>query len=432
MDELVNIINNFDALPIINSSDKYEIKEMIADLITEFIAIDPLCFQYENFDLTLNKQVFGESKKVLAEIYKEDTDDELRHLVNKTVNTYFTYIQPRRSYNKSVILYTPNLDIIKSKLDYLINVPQPDQRTEEWYLFRHKYLTASSIWKAFSSLGHVNQLIYSKCKSLDIEKYKQVNLDSPLHWGQKYEDVSIMWYENNYKTKIRDFGCIKHSKIDYLAASPDGINVDPASKRYGRMLEIKNIVNRDINQIPKFEYWIQMQVQMEVCDLNECDFLETRFKEYDSYIDFNKDGTFQLSSDNKQKGICVLFFDKEQFPHYEYSPWNCTEKEYLKWNNDIISKNKEKTWFKNLYWKLDEVSVVLVVRNKIWFKAANLLLDNIWKQIEEGKKNGCEQRAPQKRVKKNNESKPRCLINLDTKNENNVQFKNIVFNIDTS
>ena len=45
------------------------------------------------------------------------------------------------------------------------------------------------------------------------------------------------------------------------------------------MLEIKNIVNREINGIPKKEYWIQMQLQMEVCDLGECDFLETRFKE---------------------------------------------------------------------------------------------------------------------------------------------------------
>jgi hypothetical protein len=45
------------------------------------------------------------------------------------------------------------------------------------------------------------------------------------------------------------------------------------------MLEIKNIVNRDITGEPLHHYWIQMQVQMEVCDLDVCDFLETRFKE---------------------------------------------------------------------------------------------------------------------------------------------------------
>ena len=161
---------------------------------------------------------------------------------------------------------------MKVKVDYLSNVPQPDQRTDEWYIFRHKYLTASSIWKVFSTPGSRNQLIYDKCKPLDTNKYKGFCTDSPMHWGHKYEPVSIMWYEWKYGTTVSDFGCIPHKTIDYVAASPDGINTYPHSDRYGRMLEVKNIVNRDITGIPKPEYWIQMQVQMEVCELNECDF----------------------------------------------------------------------------------------------------------------------------------------------------------------
>ena len=53
--------------------------------------------------------------------------------------------------------------------------------------FRWKYLTTSSIWKAFGTkVLKIN--LYSKCKPLDISKYTgRVNLDSPLHWGQKYE-----------------------------------------------------------------------------------------------------------------------------------------------------------------------------------------------------------------------------------------------------
>ena len=46
------------------------------------------------------------------------------------------------------------------------------------------------------------------------------------------------------------------------------------------MLEIKNIVNREITGIPKNEYWIQTQIQMETCDLSFCDFVETRIKEF--------------------------------------------------------------------------------------------------------------------------------------------------------
>ena len=90
-----------------------------------------------------------------------------------------------------------------------------------------------------------------------------VNTNTTLHWGQKYEPVSILLYETMYDTQIEDFGCIQHPLHTFLGASPDGINVDSSSERYGRMLEIKNIVNREINGIPKKEYWIQMQQQME-------------------------------------------------------------------------------------------------------------------------------------------------------------------------
>jgi hypothetical protein len=133
------------------------------------------------------------------------------------------------------------------------------------------------------------------------------------------------------------------------------------------MLEIKNIVNREINGIPKFEYWIQMQLQMETCDLNECDFLETKFTEYESYSDFQNDGTFNRTQDNKMKGIIIL------------------------------DKHKDKEWIQNIYWKLDIVSCVLVLRNKEWFKKVIPSIESFWKTIEHEKENGFEHRVPKKR-----------------------------------
>ena len=61
------------------------------------------------------------------------------------------------------------------------------------------------------------------------------------------------------------------------------------------------------------EYYIQMQLQMEVCDLNDCDFVETKFVEYDSFEDFKNDKY------NIKKGmIIVLIKDNSSFV-YEYS-----------------------------------------------------------------------------------------------------------------
>ena len=64
-----------------------------------------------------------------------------------------------------------------------------------------------------------------------------------------------MIYEHKYSTKIQDFGCIEHQTHPFLAASPDGIVT--GKNNFGRMIEIKNVVSRDINGIPKTDYYIQ-------------------------------------------------------------------------------------------------------------------------------------------------------------------------------
>ena len=94
------------------------------------------------------------------------------------------------------------------------------------------------------------------------------------------------------------------------------------------MLEIKNIVNREITGIPLKAYWVQMQMQMEVCELDKCDFLETRFLEYEDKESFDNDGTFlktEIDENNLQrkemlKGIMLFFITKENLPVYEYNP----------------------------------------------------------------------------------------------------------------
>ena len=139
-----------------------------------------------------------------------------------------------------------------------------------------------------------------------------VNVNTTLHWGQKYEPLSVLIYEKIYDTKVDDFGCLQHDTYMFLGASPDGINIDPSSDRFGRMLEIKNVVNREITGIPKKEYWIQTQLQMEVCDLNDCDFLETRF------VEFENEGAFYEDTTDKKKGIIMYFHSPDGKPHYIY------------------------------------------------------------------------------------------------------------------
>jgi putative phage-type endonuclease len=255
---------------------------------------------------------------------------------------------------------------------------QAEQKSDEWYIFRRSTLTASNIYKIFQSDYSQSQLIIEKSEPIDVNKFKVTNLNSPLHWGQKYEPVSILYYEHLNNTKVSQFGCIPHSKYSYIAASPDGIVCDESSELFGRMIEIKNVVSREINSIPKMEYWIQMQLQMEVCNLNECDFLETKFTEYLNEQEFVEDVSCQFP-----RGFIMQFYDSGQV-YYEYPPFtlnNIVDDTYITWTNEQLKKNSSKTYVSNIYWKLEVVSCVLVLRNNLWFKNALPYIEIFWNNL---------------------------------------------------
>lgn len=213
-----------------------------------------------------------------------------------------------------------------------------------------------------------------------------------LQWGVLYEPISIQLYETIFKTKVGDFGCLPHPHHKCIGASPDGINICPTSERYGRMLEVKNIVNREITGIPKEEYWIQMQVQMETCDLDDCDFLETRFKEYVTEDEFKADTTHEW------KGIILCFIQRNVInskPTYRYSPLG-QPYDVDTWMSET-KKSEDLILFTTTHWYLDQLSCVYVQRNRAWFAAALPLILDTWAIIEKERETGYEHRAATKR-----------------------------------
>ena len=313
---------------------------------------------------------------------------------------------------------TTSIEYYTKIIEYLRTRPQPPQRTDAWYKFRHNLITASNAYKAFESQSSINQLIYEKCqplKTAETDSFSYVNVKSPFHWGQKYEPVSVLLYEEIFKTKVEDFGCIQHDKYSCIGASPDGINVDPSSPLYGRMLEIKNVVSREITGIPKKEYAIQMQLQMEVCNLDECDFLETKFVEYGSETEFYND-----VSDTKAKGV-IVYFVRESKPFYVYKPLNILSRDDIEsWEQETMEKYGDLVWIQNIYWRLDVLSCILVKRDKLWFDSHIGQLEKVWKIIEEERVTGFSHRAPNKRIVKSAlgadnttaASVGKCLLNV--------------------
>jgi putative phage-type endonuclease len=343
--------------------------------------------------------------------------------INLCQNILFKFYIPKRSYKKTYIKKSKlnknsyNFNKIKAQLTYLKNIPQPEQRSDEWYIFRNSALTASNIYKIFISDSTQSQLIIEKSEPLDVNKFKNTNLNSPMHHGQKYEPVSILYYEFINNTSVSEFGCVKHSKYSYIAASPDGIVCDENSPLYGRMLEIKNPFSREIDGIPMPAYWVQMQLQMEVCDLNECDFLETGFTEYLTLEDYLDDIT------NFHRGFIMQFCNMDGSVHYEYPPFAMNKidtKEYNDWTQAQLTKNSNKTYVRNIYWKLEVVSCVLVLRNKLWFKSVQPSIEIFWNNLIEEKESGSYvERISKKQKMKYEENKEKsdfpnvgCLIKM--------------------
>ena len=321
-------------------------------------------------DTNINK------KQIVQELSSLFLDEDIELLI-ESVDYFFDFINTQRQncwcFNK--IQYNAE-EIIK----HVENKEQPEQRTEEWYKYRYNMLTASSIWKIFKSDSTRKELIKNKKEPLDLNKYKKVNTESPLHWGNKYEPISVLVYEKLFSTNVGDFGCLKHDIYPHIGASPDGINIQKNHNLYGRMLEIKNIVNRTLSGLPKYEYWIQMQLQMEVCNLDYCDFLECKFIEYKTYDDYLKDGTFTETSNLMQKGIIVQLFNGIE-PIYFYKSLEMNEDKFELWKDNIINENENCSWIRDIYWYMDEYSCILVERNKEWFKQSLPEINSIWSKI---------------------------------------------------
>lgn len=431
LEDLENIIDSleFEEEPsIFDEENSIELTETIFHLIEQFLNENPHIISEPDFyEIVLDeiKELFYiqmEDHINSNSNYNDYVEDELDELIEDILKIYIYSFNLDRSMEECKESHSVSfISALEEKIQKLREIPQPVQRTPEWYSFRWNLITASNAWKAFESQSFVNQLIYEKCQPLKTadenalidEPVKMVNTNTPLHWGQKYEPVSILLYESMYDTQIEDFGCIQHPVHTFLGASPDGINVDSSSERYGRMLEIKNVVSRDINGIPKKEYWVQMQLQMEVCDLNDCDFLETKFTEYNSTQSFDDDSIMDengvknvcMSKDNKRKGMIISFHRKDGTPFYIYKPLNIiSEDDIQRWEEEEIEKYEAAPYhyifIKFIYWKLEVLSCVFVQRNKEWFKNNIGQLEKVWKTIEQERITGYEHRAPNKKLKK--------------------------------
>jgi len=283
-----------------------------------------------------------------------------------------------------------------------INKNAAPQKSNLWFALRNTCITASNassclpkieeIGSVYEKLFNVKfkynpnkyfneyetkeEFIINKCRSFFGENLFKDNIYT-LH-GKKFEEISTRLYRKLYNTTVLEFGLLPHPRLSWLAASPDGIDLN------GIMLEIKN--PNKMYTIPSMTYFTQMQIQMETANLDACDFLVCDIKNIETeqeYIERVLDESCidQFPNSHKQyKGILLnnVVESDNSSTKYIYPPDHLdTLDDFINWKNSTILEYQQKsiTLIPN-YYIIQEWSIIRIYRNKDWFNIIKPYLKN--------------------------------------------------------
>ena len=231
-----------------------------------------------------------------------------------------------------------------------------DQRTDAWHAKRSEMITASEVYGVFGSESARREVMMRK---LEPRPPGEGNAVPALLWGTRFEPVAKKIYEERTKCTITDVSCVQHPIHKFLGASPDGLIVpnsdDP--KRYGRLVEFKCPISRALKaEIPP-GYIHQMQLQMECTGIDECEYVEFRFKQV-NYSEWLR------STD--QKGVFTVYEDGKVI-----------------YDKDIYEDTTQV-----IYWLLTSIKEDFVPKDKEWLPKHLGGLSQFWNEVLEHRKNG--------------------------------------------
>jgi putative phage-type endonuclease len=252
----------------------------------------------------------------------------------------------------------------KDTIDHLMNKPQTAQHSADWYSQRRNRLTASEFHQVLT--GSRERLLRSKVDppAGDRPFMSPVALaqdDGEMvatSWGHRFEPIVRDIYELKYDAQVCDtLGRFTHRTYEWLSASPDGIVT--SGQRAGRLIEIKSPKNRQPGTYVPAEYYVQMQLQMEVCDLDAVDFVEAQFLQFVIF----KDGTEREATlpDGWCGQINVYGILEDQ------TSWTYKYSRPAKNRGDIVMPPSDLPLLESSLWTLKAWFPRTVLRNRTWW-----------------------------------------------------------------
>ena len=296
---------------------------------------------------------------------------------------------------------------MQEKFIELRKIISPIQGSDGWFALRNKRMTASDAGttSGVNQYEHPWNFIFKK---VDPPTFKG---NSATYHGKKYEKIATMVYEYRKNVTVEDFGMLPHPDYDYIGASPDGIvglykhDGIHLTDQVGTALEIKCPVTRKIVQdedgdiygdiCPKY-YFMQILLQLEVCDLEKCDFWQCNITEYQDreefYEDTHETERFRSKETDMEKG-CVIEMLKRNVenpnvidhsshiypPKITMTPEECDA--WIEEQKKLLENDEDRYISKILWWKLNVTNCTLINRDKELFLKLEPTFRKMWDHV---------------------------------------------------
>jgi len=319
--------------------------------------------------------------------------------------------------------------------DDLASREYPAQRSPEWFKWRDTMITASDGGTVVGVNPYENPYEFVLKKVFG----KPFITSIDCYHGKKYEFVATAIYGYRMNVEVEEFGLCQHPKYKFLGASPDGIvskyklnrkEMRKLTRFVGRMLEIKCPMRRHIlmdRNAPivygvhgepirnlKYDvkkgicptyYWVQVQLQLQCCDLDECDFWQCEISEYmdrDEFMDdTDSDYPWISRSAKHEKGAVIQLMPIERLNEplmtYDQRIWNFAEFIYQprvdmspyeidQWIVEALENlhttHQGRVVERVLYWKMNKTRNTTIPRDDKWFEDNLDKFSDIWKLVE--------------------------------------------------
>ena len=261
----------------------------------------------------------------------------------------------------------------RAMLNSLLKMPQVEQRSPEWHEMRKGRLTASDTATAIGRGKFETRKNLLKKKAFpELMPFVSSYI---MKWGTMFEEIANRTYrQRNGDIKIHEFGLVPHPTVPHFGASPDGIS------ELGIMLELKCPIKRKIDGTIPEQYEIQMQGQMAVCGLTECDYVEcgiNDFEDIEKYLD-------TIEPDSTVDHGIVLEYSDSGVMTYDYSPEYLKPADAWSWAKERIKKEM-KHLVKITPWKIQEYFTQRVIFDPKRWNEIMKEVSIFWKEVEEMK-----------------------------------------------